>query len=109
MLKIECPSCRATCEAGPEFAGKSVVCPKCGKTAAVPRDAGAITGTPPLLLPALTAVTTPDVVDAQEARTDAASWPTQTIAGETARSSATAVRCGHGCGPAFTPRSASVS
>jgi hypothetical protein len=71
MLQFGCPSCQARCEAAPEFAGKSVVCPNCGKTAAVPRDAAAITATPPmspLALPPLTAVTTPDVAEAQQAR-----------------------------------------
>jgi type II secretory pathway pseudopilin PulG/predicted small lipoprotein YifL len=71
MLHFQCPSCQAKCEAAPEFAGKSVVCPKCGKTAEVPRDAAAITAAPspgPLALPPLTAVTTPDVAEAQEAR-----------------------------------------
>jgi hypothetical protein len=71
MLHFHCPSCHARCEAAPEFAGKSVVCPTCGKTAQVPRDAGAITAAAPpgpVALPPLTAVTTPDVADALEAR-----------------------------------------
>ncbi len=71
MLQFKCPSCQAACEADPVFAGKSVVCPKCGKTAEVPRDAAAITAAPPpgpLTLPPLTAVTTPDVAEALEAR-----------------------------------------
>ena len=71
MLHFHCPSCQARCEAAPEFAGKSVVCPKCGKTAEVPRDAGAITAAAPpapVALPPLTAVTTPDVAEALGAR-----------------------------------------
>jgi hypothetical protein len=71
MAQFTCPSCQAKCETTPEFVGKSVVCPTCGKTAEVPRDAAAITAAPPtgpLAMPPVTAVTTPDVVEAQEAR-----------------------------------------
>jgi Protein of unknown function (DUF1559) len=55
MLDFECPSCHGRCQVADAYAGKSVVCPKCAKTATVPpRDAAA------------TAVTTPDVADAAQ-------------------------------------------
>jgi hypothetical protein len=49
MLHFQCPSCQTRCEAAPEFAGKLVVCPQCGQSVSVPRDATAITeDAPPL-------------------------------------------------------------
>lgn len=68
MLQFKCPSCHAKCDADPELAGKSVVCPMCGKTAELPRDAAAITESPPVAPPPSTAMTTPDIVEASEAR-----------------------------------------
>jgi uncharacterized Zn finger protein (UPF0148 family) len=67
MLHFECPACKTKCEAAPEFAGKLVVCPSCGQSVSVPRDAAAITASP-LGMPPSTGVTTPDVAEAQEAR-----------------------------------------
>jgi hypothetical protein len=49
MLHFQCPSCQTKCEAAPEFAGKLVVCPKCGQSVSVPRDAAAITDQAPSL------------------------------------------------------------
>lgn len=52
MLHFECASCKTKCEAAPEFAGKLVVCPQCGQSVSVPRDATAITQeAPPLPTP----------------------------------------------------------
>ncbi|HZZ80371.1 MAG TPA: DUF1559 domain-containing protein [Gemmataceae bacterium] len=47
MLQFECPSCRKLCQAVTEFAGKLVVCPQCGQSVPIPRDAAAITADPP--------------------------------------------------------------
>lgn len=49
MLHFECPMCKTKCEAAPEFAGKLVVCPQCGRSVNVPRDAAAITEQVPAL------------------------------------------------------------
>ncbi len=51
MLHFKCSSCQADCEAAPEFAGKLVVCPSCGQSVSVPRDAAAITEQAPLPMP----------------------------------------------------------
>ncbi len=52
MLHFQCPSCKTQCEAAPDFAGKLVVCPQCGQSVSVPRDATAITeDAPPLPAP----------------------------------------------------------
>jgi peptidyl-prolyl cis-trans isomerase A (cyclophilin A) len=72
MLYFECPSCKANCETTPAYSGKAVHCPHCGKSITVPTDPAAITTTPPAPkpkpAPASTAVTTPDVAAAQQAR-----------------------------------------
>jgi hypothetical protein len=96
MSHFQCPSCQAKCDVAPDFAGKSVVCPRCGKTAEVPRDDAITAGLPtsPLALPPLTAVTTPDFAEAEQAkkRADQADdddrWRGQSIArdGEVPRS-----------------------
>ena len=70
MLDFTCPSCKTSWQAANDFAGKSILCPKCGQTATVPAadpTQQGITTTPtgtPLSLPPLTAVTTPEEADA---------------------------------------------
>ncbi len=75
MLYFECPACKANCETTEAFAGKAVFCPHCGKSVTVPTDPTAVTTTPPAPkpkpAPASTAVTTPAVAAAQQARQNA--------------------------------------
>ncbi|HZZ80370.1 MAG TPA: DUF1559 domain-containing protein [Gemmataceae bacterium] len=49
MLQFECPSCQNLCQAVTDFAGKLVICPQCGQSVPIPRDAAAITAEPPAL------------------------------------------------------------
>ena len=65
MLDFTCPSCKTSWQAANDFAGKSILCPKCGQSAADPAQHG-ITATPTDTPPPLTSVTTPDVAGAAQ-------------------------------------------